>query len=332
MKPRSTGTDALPLRKRKLLKYLPPALGLLLLAGVAAGLHGALKKVSLGDVLTAFESTPQHQVYHALMLLALSLCVMGLYDLPGVTFARRSENFPKLGLHRIGLASFCAYALSHVLGAPALSSAAIRLRLYAQWGVPRAGIGRIIALSGSTFAIGMATMLGFLLLIQPHAVPVFGHAAPGVLRATGAVLAGIGCAYVVAAKGRESVTIFGRDIPLPGARLALAQILVAAADMSISSAILYTVLPNAPGLTYLHVLSVYLAAFTSGLFSGLPGGVGVFDSVLLLGLSAYLPPATALGAILLFRVMYFLAPACLAGICYAGHELWVHMQAPGDKP
>ncbi len=303
-----------------------------MLGGVFIGLHGALKKVSVADVLAAFEATPQHQVNHALLLLALSLCIMGLYDLPGITFARRSENFPRLGLHRIGLASFCAYALSHVLGAPALSSAAIRLRLYAQWGVPSAGIGRIVALSGSTFAIGLATMLGLLLLFQPHAVPVFGHAAPGVLRAAGLVLAGIGGAYVVAAKGRESVTIFGRVIPLPGAKLALAQILVAAADMSISSAILYAVLPAAPGLSYLHVVSIYLAAFASGLFSGLPGGVGVFDSVLLLGLSAYLTPATALGAILLFRVMYFLAPACLAGICYAGHELWVHTRAAGDKP
>jgi len=56
----------------------------------------------------------------------------------------------------------------------------------------------------------------------------------------------------------------------------------------------------------------------------------VFDSVLLLGLSAYLPTADALGAILLFRVMYFLAPACIGGLCYVAHELWAHTQAPGE--
>ena len=89
--------------------------------------------------------------------------------------------------------------------------------------------------------------------------------------------------------------MFGRDIALPGARVAVSQILLAGADMSVSSAILYTVLPDAPGLSYLHVLSIYLAGFASGLFSGLPGGVGVFDSVLLLGLSAYLPPARPWG-------------------------------------
>jgi glycosyltransferase 2 family protein len=302
------------------------------LAGVVIGLHGALKKIGLADVLNAFAATPRRHVLHAVLLLVLSICIMSAYDLPGVTFARRAENFPRLGLLRIGLASFCAYALSHVLGAPALTAAAIRLRLYAQWGVPSAGIGRIMALSGSTFAIGLCAMMGFLLLIQPLAVPVFGHTAPDTLRLVGAVLAGAAVFYVVAARGRESVRLFGRDVSLPGARLALTQILLAGADMSISCAILYTVLPNAPGLTYLHVLSIYLAGFASGLFSGLPGGVGVFDSVLLLGLSAYLPPAEALGAILLFRVMYFLAPACLAGLCYAGHELWVHALAPGKAP
>lgn len=316
---------------RKLLKYLPPAIGVLVLGGVVIGLHGALKKIGLADVLAALGATPRRQVLHALLLVGVSICIMSGYDLPGVFFARRVAKFPRLGMLRIGLASFCAYALSHVLGAPAISAAAIRLRLYAQWCVPPAGIARIVAISGSTFAIGFSAMLGLLLLVHPYAVPGIGHAAPGTLRLVGAALASVAAAYVLAARGRESITLFGREIALPGARLALTQIVLSCADIGAASAILYTVLPDTQGLSYLHVLSVYLAAFASGAFSGLPGGVGVFDSVLLLGLSAYLPPASALGAILLFRVMYFLGPACLAGICYAGHEFWAHTRAPGEK-
>ena len=318
-----------PATMRKWAKYLPPVLGVLVLAGVVIGLHGVLKKIGIADVLAALAATPRHEILHAVLLLCISLCIMSLYDLPGIIFARREQAFPRLGLRRIGLASFCAYALSHLLGAPALTAAAIRLRLYAQWGVPPAGIGRIMALSGTNFAIGFCAVMGLLLLIHPYAVPVFGHAAPGTLRLAGALLTGIAATYVLAARGRDSVTLLGRKIALPGEGLALAQILLAGTDMSISAAIFYTVLPDAPALSYLHVLSIYLAGFASGLVSGLPAGVGVFDSVLLLGLSAYLPPATALGAILLFRVMYFIAPACLAGLCYAGHELWVHAHAPG---
>ena len=296
---------------------------------MAFGLHGALKKIGVGDVLAAFAATPRVRVVDAGLLLVLSLGIMAAYDVPGIMFAHKNEDFPRLRPHRVGLASFCAYALSHVLGAPALTAAAIRLRLYAQWNVPRAGIGRIIALSASNFTLGLASLLGCLLLINPLAVPIVGHAAL-TMRVVGGALLCVPVAYIWAARGRDGVKIFGRVIALPGGRLACAQILLSCADIATSSAILYAILPATPGLSYPHVLSIYLAGFAAGLFSGLPAGVGVFDSVLLLGFSAYLPPADALGAILLFRVMYFLTPACLAGLCYAGHELWVHTKAPGE--
>jgi uncharacterized membrane protein YbhN (UPF0104 family) len=313
------------MHKHRALKYLPPVLGVLVLVGIIAGLHGALRHLGPRDVLAALQATSRQQIVHALMLLAVSVCVMTAYDIPGILFARRLVAFPRLKLRQVALASFCAYALSHVLGAPALSAAAIRLRLYAQWLVPPVGIARIVALSGSMFTIGLATLLGFLLLLHPRGVPLFGHAvSPMVLRLGGAVLVAA-VAFYVAAAGRVAVLqVFGRQITLPGWRLALAQAVLGCVDTGTACAILYVVLPATPGLSYPHVLGIYLAAFASGVFSGLPGGVGVFDSVLLLGLSEYLPPATALGAILLFRAMYFLVPACGAALCYAGHEVWAN--------
>jgi glycosyltransferase 2 family protein len=307
------------------LKYLPPLLGLVVLAAVVFGLHGALRHIGPADVLYALACTPKREIAHALILLAASLCIMAAYDIPGILFARRLVSFPRLRSRQVALASFCAYALSHVLGAPALSAAAIRFRLYAQWRVPAAGIGRIVALSGSMFSIGLATLLGTLLLFAPRALPLFGHAIdPALLRGGGIALAAMVAAYIVAAGHRSALTLRGRSLALPGSRLALAQVVFSCLDTATACAILYVILPTTPGLTYAHVLGIYLAAFAFGIFSGLPAGVGVFDSVLLLGLSAYLPPATALGAILLFRVMYFLAPACGAALCYAGHELWVN--------
>jgi uncharacterized membrane protein YbhN (UPF0104 family) len=51
--------------------------------------------------------------------------------------------------------------------------------------------------------------------------------------------------------------------------------------------------------------------------------VGVFDTLLLLGLAGYMDPADAIGTILLFRVLYYLAPAGLAGVAFVLHEVWV---------
>ncbi len=309
---------------RRYLKLLPPAFGLLLLVAIAFGLHGVLAKVGPAQVFAAFLATPFWDVARAVGLLAASVCIMAAYDLPGVFFARRGGASPHLPYPSIGLASFCAYALSHVLGAAALTAAAIRLRFYAHWEVPPGGIARIVALSGSSFVLGVFTLLGALLLSDPASVPLPGGLDSTLLRGLGLGLLAVPLLYVLAARKRDALVLLGKQIALPGSRIALAQIAMSCLDICCACAILHAVLPAEPGLTYPHTLSLYLGAFAAGVLSGLPGGVGVFDSVLLLGLSAYLPAAQALGAILLFRVMYFIIPACLAGLCYAGHEFWVY--------
>ncbi|GAN80826.1 putative bifunctional lysylphosphatidylglycerol flippase/synthetase [Acidocella aminolytica] len=310
---------------RRYLKLLPPVFGLLLLTGIALGLHRVLAKVGLAEIFEAFLATPFWDVARAVGLLLASICIMVTYDLPGVFFARRAGDSPRLPYTNIGLASFCAYSLSHVLGAPALTAAAIRLRFYAHWAVPPGGIARIVALSGSSFTLGVLTLLGALLLLDPVSVPLPGDLAPALLRVVGAVLLAVPVAYITAARGREAVVLFGKRIALPGGRIALAQICLSCLDITCACAILHAVLPASSGLTYPHTLSLYLGAFAAGSLSGLPGGVGVFDSVLLLGFSGFMPAASALGAILLFRVMYFLVPATLAGLCYAVHELWIYI-------
>jgi uncharacterized membrane protein YbhN (UPF0104 family) len=122
---------------------------------------------------------------------------------------------------------------------------------------------------------------------------------------------------------RSQLSLFGRLIPLPGRVLAVVQLLVSCLDISIAGGILFAVLPVVPGLSLPHVLAIYLAAFAGGLFSGLPGGLGVFDTLLLLGLSPYLAPAPAIGAILLFRVLYYLVPAAAAALWFAAHEIFL---------
>ncbi len=307
----------------RFLRFLPPVLGVLVLAGIGVGLHHELRRIGLHDVMAALAATPRQHLRHALEFLACLVGVMCAYDVPGVLFARRLPAFTALAARRVGLASFCAYSLSHVVGAPALSAAAIRVRLYAQWGVPPAAIARIVALSASQFTLGFVTILGGILLMSPQSFPELGAALPaGALRAAGAVLwLGIG-GYLGAARAKTVFRLRGRQVELPPPALALMQILVGGADILLASAVFYAVLPDADGLGYARVLTLYMAAFLSGLWSGLPGGAGVFDSVLLLGLSGFVPPAQAIGGILLFRVLYFLGPALTAAVCYAVHELW----------
>lgn len=299
-------------------------LGLILLAAIIFELHKVLAKVGLSAILAAFVATPLWAVAGATGFLVGSLCVMACYDLPGVLFARRAHECPRLPFPKIGLASFCAYALSHVLGASAITAAAIRLRFYAHWDVPASGLARIVAISGTNFSLGVVSVLGALLLVDPLSLPLPFYLAALLLRIVGVVLLLVPLFYIGAARKFESITLFRRRVTLPGWRVAIWQLLIACLDICIACAILYEVLPAVPGLDYPDVLSLYVGAFVAGSLSGLPGGVGVFDSVLLLGFSNYMSADQALGAILLFRILFFIVPACLAGLCYIVHELLIY--------
>ncbi len=317
-------------RHKRALKYLPPLLGLILLTGIIFGLHRALARVSLHEVLTALRATPRLQIFRAGGFLAIACIFMAFYDLPGVLFAKRSIRFPWIGFRHVWFASFCAYSLSHVLGAPTISGTAIRVRLYAQWNVPAAGIARIITLIGTTFPLGTASLIGAILLFAPEEMPLFGQSlSVPALRGIGAILWAIVAAYVVAAHGKTPLMLFRREIARPGAALAIGQVLLSCADTSTACAVLFMVLPPAPGLGFLHVLAIYLAGFAGGMFSGLPGGVGVLDTVLLLGFSAYMPAADAIGAILLYRVLYYLVPAAIGALVFGSHEIW--LTAKGEE-
>jgi uncharacterized membrane protein YbhN (UPF0104 family) len=254
--------------------YLPPVLGVLVLVAIFFGLHRALRHVSVARVLAVVEGTPRRQLVHAVELIMASLAIMAVYDVPGILFARKLIDFRRLGPARVALASSCAYALSHVLGAPAITAAAVRVRLYAQWGIPAAGIGRIVALSGVMFTLGAAALLGGILVLHPADLPLFGQNLPqGVLRLLGLACWVVPVAYVALAGGTKPFVILGKTLPRPGPGLAAGQILLSCADTGCACAILYTVLPTLPGLTYAHVLGIYLAAFAGGLVSALPGGV-----------------------------------------------------------
>lgn len=294
--------------------------------GIIFELHKVLAKVGLSAILAAFMATPLRAVFEALGFLACSMVVMACYDLPGVFFARRAHECPRLPFYKIGVASFCAYALSHVLGATAFTAAAIRVRFYAHWDVPTSGLARIIAISGTNFTLGVVSVLGALLLADPLSVPLPLPLLTVWLRIVGALLLLVPLFYIAASCRFNSIGLFSRRITLPGFRVALWQILIACLDICVACAILYQVVPSSLGLNYPYILSLYVGAFAAGALSGLPGGVGVFDSVLLLGLSGYISADSALGAILLFRILFFLVPACLAGLTYIVHELLVYIE------
>ncbi len=116
-------------------------------------------------------------------------------------------------------------------------------------------------------------------------------------------------AYIVVSRVMGTITFRGHSFNLPDWRMAIVQVALASLDVAVTAAIFYALLPPTPGLTYLHFLAVYLASYSAGLLTNLPGGIGVFDTAMLLGLEPYLSAPEILGGILVFRLVLLRHPA-----------------------
>lgn len=302
---------------RVVLRQLPALLGVLLLVGAIWVVQRESRQLRLEDVAAAVGDIPARALAIALGLTLLSYGILTFYDRLGTIYAGH-----KVSYGRVAFASFCAYALSHNLGFAAVSGAAVRFRLYSHWGLTPLQIGKVVVFCNLTFALGGLVLGGFILVLEPEAVPFFGEHLPlVVMRGIGAALWAAAGVYVALSRVKSGIRLFSHEVPFPHIGTAGLQVLLASLDVAVTAAIVFALLPagSAPG--YFRLLAVYVTSYSAGLATNLPGGIGVFDSAMLLGLSPYLPAAEILGAILIFRLYYYVIPLLLAGTLFAGNEV-----------
>ncbi|WP_419729061.1 lysylphosphatidylglycerol synthase domain-containing protein [Lichenicola sp.] len=300
-----------------MLRRLPPLLGLLLFGGAIYAVQKEVRHLSVGQIRDSLLGIPRISLLASAGFTLLSYFVLSFYDrLATIHVGCR------LSFGRTAFAAFCSYVLSHNLGFAAISGAAVRFRLYGNWGVRPAQITQIIAFCSLTYILGASALIGGVLLLEPSSLPMLLDRVPHWLLTTVGVAAwGLVALYVGLSARLQSVTLWRWTIPLPGMRMSIGQVAVAALDVACTAAIAYTLLPAGIGLDYPAFLAIYIASYSAGLIAGVPGGLGVFDGAMVLGLSPYLPASEALGVILVFRLFYYILPLFIAGLLFAGHEV-----------
>ncbi len=316
---------------RRAIRHLPAALGLVLLIGAIYVVQREFRHLNLRDVGRAMRQVPQHALLVAAVWNLAAYGVLTFYDRLATIYAGHRVSYS-----RTALASFCAYALAHNLGFAAVSGAAVRYRLYSHWGLTPEQIAKVIAFCSLTFGLGGMSLGGAILFGEPRAVPWFGDHLPlWTLYALGAAMWAIVSVYVFLSTRYPVLRIRGRTIELPGWRMALMQVGLATVDVGVTASIFYALLPEAHGLTWLRFLAVYLGSYAAGLVANVPGGLGVFDAAILLGLSRYLPAPVVLSTTFIFRLYYYVIPLFLAGALFAGNEMLMRgrglaARAPGQ--
>ncbi len=301
------------------LRHIPALLGVVLLCGAIYVVQREFRHLNVRDVGHALAAIPRRSLVLSALVTVLSYGVLTFYDKLATVYAGHHVSYV-----RAAFASFCACALAHNLGFAAVSGAAVRYRLYAHWGLTPYQIGKVVAFCSLTFGLGGMSLGGAILFGEPAAVPWFGTHLPHIVFwIAGALLWAVVAGYITISRLYPVLRLFGREIELPHWRMALAQVVLAAVDVSVTASIFYVLLPPAHGLTWLRFVAVYLGSYAAGIVASVPGGLGVFDTVVLLGLSPYLSAPVVLSATFVFRLYYYVIPLFLSGALFAGNEVLV---------
>jgi glycosyltransferase 2 family protein len=302
---------------QRYLGQLPAVLGVLLLIGAIYVVQKEFRHLRLRDIAAALRAIPRTALLSSFCWTILSYFILTFYDRLGTIYAGRAVSYG-----RVAFASFCAYALAHNLGFAAVSGAAVRYRLYAHWGLTPLQIGKTVAFCTLTFGLGGLVLGGMILLLEPTTIPFFGeHLPPAALRAVGMLLWGIVICYLTLSFVLGSIQFRGHRIELPKWRMAMLQVALATVDVAVTATIFFVLLPSATGLTWTIFLGVYVASYTAGLLANLPGGIGVFDTAMLFGLESFVDAPHIVGAIVVYRLYYYVIPLFLAGSLFAGNEI-----------
>jgi phosphatidylglycerol lysyltransferase len=302
---------------KKFVHHIGPLLGLVLFAVACVVLHKELRTHHYSEVKASLRQIPAPQILLALGLTALSYLVLTGYDALALRYVRHPLAYGK-----IALVSFIAYAFSHNIGMALVSGGSVRYRLYSAWGFSAIEITKVVIFCALTFWLGFFTTAGVVFLVEPMPLPDWLHLPFVSVRPLGIVFLTLVTAWILwGALKKTPLRIRDWEIRLPSGRLLLAQLAFSCLDWTIAGSVLFAVLPREAAISYPKVLSIFLLAQVSGMASQIPGGLGVFEAVILLSLSSTLSASAILGSLLAYRAIYYLLPLGSAATLLGAHEV-----------
>ena len=283
-------------------RWLVAAAVAVALLGFAA-LHRLLGEVHLRDVRAAIAGVPRWRLVAAAALTAISYALLTNYDRVGLRALGK-----RVPWRTSALGSFLGHAVGYNLGLSLLTGASARHRVYRGAGLTLAESARVGAIGSIAFWAGVAMTAGAALLMRAGPERwlglglVAGAVALPVLRATG-----------VRRIGRGALSL-----PLPAAQPLGVLLLVSVADLAASSGALFVLMPGLHAADFAPFFLAYALGIVAALVAHVPGGIGVFEAVVLAALPADRP--TLFAALLLYRLIYYLGPLCLAAAIIAVRE------------
>ena len=295
---------------------LPVLIGVVLFGFAIWFIHRELAKLDLHTILAQISLMSPHLILLAVAATAGSYLSLTGYDWLALRWIKRPFRYP-----RVALASFISYALANNVGFGMLSGGAVRYKLYGGWGLNAVEVAKVIGCVALTTTLGMSSIMGLAAIGEGQRLVNLVGLSAWFGPLFGALVLLIPLLWLgLAALKKGELNWRGQRITVPSLTLTASQISVSLIDHTFAALALYVLLPEALGFGLVGFLGLFVIANTIGLISHVPGGVGVFDAVILLAVPQE-SQASTVAALVIYRIIYYLLPLSLAGILLAGPML-----------
>ena len=283
---------------------------------VLGGLRHLVQSLDYEALTRAMKATPGDRLVMAVLATLFSYLALTGYDFSALRYLGA-----RMRPATVMLTAFIAYAVGNSVGLGVMTGGAVRMRLYTAAGLETSQIFRVIGFNAGAFGLGVTVFGAAGMVAGAENVGTLLPLPPLVLQgAAGATLLAIG--GFIALCGMRARLRIGHwtTFNLPPARLLVQQVIISVIDLAACAAALWCLMPET-AVSFAGFLVYFAIAISLGVLSHVPGGLGVFEAVMLLAYGPHAPTEAILGALILFRGVYFLLPLTLATLLLVGHEL-----------
>src|SRR5258707_489393 len=305
------------LRQKQVLHKLGVVISITVIGIACYVLYHMLRGIDSNEVIEAIKGTEPRQIALAALFVMAGYFTLTFYDL----FAVRAIGHTDIPYRVNALAAFTSYSIGHNVGASVFTGGVVRFPDYFPLGLDAIHLAPICFLAGLTFWLGNAAVLGLGIAYHPEAAASIDQLPAWLNRVVAfAIIVGL-VAYVVWVWAQPRGVGRGPwTVTLPGGPLTLLQIAIGIVDLGFCALAMYVLVPDEPNLGFVVVAVIFVSATLLGFASHSPGGLGVFDAAMLVGLWQ-MDKEDLLAGMLLFRLLYYIAPFVISVILLTLREL-----------
>lgn len=306
-------------KTKRLIKKIISWSGLFFFALAVFMIYKQLSKYQLEDIKNALLSIPNKNLWLACLASFIGYLALSSYDFLALKYIKHKQPF----WHWM-FAGFIGFAVSNNAGHAIVSGGAIRYRLYTRWRIHADEIVRMVTFSGFTYLVACFFLIIIGYLITPD--HVFGEGALSKL--TTSIIAFVSLIGLIIYVGasifyKQPIDIKGLKFAIPTFKMSIAQIVIGSIDILMASLVLYFTLIHFIDLPFHIFIGAFIIAQILGVYSQVPGGLGVFEVVFANIIPEADNQAMLFGALIAYRIIYYLLPLILSGIVLFSYEAYL---------